>query len=87
MEPQLRKLGLPTKLDKGAIVLYQDYDICKEGEPLTAEQAKVLKLFDHKLAEFKINIVSQWDKEDGYRNLPKKEAKERLDSETAGNES
>ncbi|VDO40771.1 unnamed protein product [Haemonchus placei] len=116
MEPQLRKLGLPTKLDKGlmfrfvfiivaymiesmpwnpnvilevlllrsdrAIVLYQDYDICKEGEPLTAEQAKILKLFGHKLAEFKINIVSQWDKEDGYRIVPKKDKKERLDSVT-----
>ncbi|VDL72092.1 unnamed protein product [Nippostrongylus brasiliensis] len=73
MEPQLRKLGLPTKLDKGAIVMYQDYEICKEGEPITAEQAKILKLFDYKLAEFKLHIVSQWDKEDGYRNIESKE--------------
>ncbi|EYB84248.1 hypothetical protein Y032_0320g2384 [Ancylostoma ceylanicum] len=71
MEPQLRKLGLPTKLEKGTIVLYQDYEICKAGEPITAEQAKILKLFDYKLAEFKINLVSQWDKEQGYSSLGK----------------
>ncbi|KAK6740159.1 hypothetical protein RB195_008560 [Necator americanus] len=71
MEPQLRKLGLPTKLEKGAIELYQDYEICKEGEPITAEQAKILKLFDYKLAEFKININSRWDKEGGYSSFEK----------------
>lgn len=76
MEPQLRKLGLPTKLDKGSIVMYQEHDICKAGEPLTVEQAKILKLFDYKLAEFKLNIVSQWDKEDGYRNIEKEIEKE-----------
>ncbi|KAJ1366134.1 hypothetical protein KIN20_026731 [Parelaphostrongylus tenuis] len=48
------------------IVLYQNHEICKKGEPITAEQAKILKLFDYKLSEFKVNLVSQWDKENGY---------------------
>lgn len=37
---------------------------------------QILKLFDYKLAEFKLNIVSQWDKEDGYRNIEKEIEKE-----------
>lgn len=69
MEPQLRKLGLPTKLDKGVIFLYQNYEVCRKGEPITAEQAKILKLLDYKLSEFKVNLVSQWDKENGYVSL------------------
>lgn len=32
---------------------------------------QILKLFDYKLAEFKINIISQWDKEQGYSSLQK----------------
>lgn len=69
MEPQLRKLGLPTKLDKGVIFLYQEHEICKKGEPITAEQAKILKLFEYKLSEFKVNLISQWNKEGGYLSL------------------
>lgn len=42
MEPQLRKLGLPTSLKKGVITLDQEYKICSKGSILTPEQAQIL---------------------------------------------
>ncbi|XP_075696634.1 mRNA turnover protein 4 homolog [Rhinoderma darwinii] len=65
MEPQLRKLGLPTALKKGVVTLLSDYEVCKEGETLTPEQARVLKLFGYQMAEFKLIIKSMWEAETG----------------------
>lgn len=42
MEPQLRKLGLPTELIKGIVHLRSDHQVCKEGDILTPEQAQIL---------------------------------------------
>ena len=42
MEPQLRQLGLPTALKKGVATLPSDYEVCKEGDVLTPEQARIL---------------------------------------------
>lgn len=58
MEPQLRQLGLPTTLKKGRkkwyvfivninnnvgiIVLLTDHVVCKTGDTLTPEQARLL---------------------------------------------
>jgi mRNA turnover protein 4 len=60
MEPQLRQLGLPTSLQRGVVTLREDYTVCKNGDNLTPEQARILKLFQHKMAEFKITIESMW---------------------------
>ncbi|KAJ1921749.1 mRNA turnover and ribosome assembly protein [Mycoemilia scoparia] len=60
MEPQLRKLGMPTSLKKGKIVLDSDYTICKQGQILTPEQAQLLKLFWVQMAEFHINLLCYW---------------------------
>lgn len=40
IEPHLRALGLPTKLDKGIIALYKEHTVCVEGKTLTPEQAR-----------------------------------------------
>ncbi|KAM4872875.1 mRNA turnover protein 4 homolog [Thomomys bottae] len=61
MEPQLRQLGLPTALKKGVVTLLSDYEVCKEGDVLTPEQARVLKLFGYEMAEFKVTIKYMWD--------------------------
>lgn len=42
MEPQLRKLGLPTSLVKGVITLNQEHKVCAKGSILTPEQAQIL---------------------------------------------
>lgn len=60
MEPQLRQLGLPTTLKKGIVTLITDYTICKRGEKLTPEQARILKLFGNMMAEFQMNIEGMW---------------------------
>uniref|UniRef100_A0A8D0DZP3 Ribosome assembly factor mrt4 n=1 Tax=Salvator merianae TaxID=96440 RepID=A0A8D0DZP3_SALMN len=65
MEPQLRQLGLPTALKKGVVTLVSDYEVCKEGDVLTPEQARVLKLFGYTMAEFKVTIRSVWHAETG----------------------
>ncbi|NXY09973.1 MRT4 protein, partial [Pteruthius melanotis] len=65
MEPQLRQLGLPTALKKGVVTLLSDYEVCKEGDVLTPEQARVLKLFGYEMAEFKVTMKFLWNSETG----------------------
>ncbi|KAL4841709.1 hypothetical protein H8958_013212 [Nasalis larvatus] len=65
MEPQLRQLGLPTTLKRGVVTLLSDYEVCKEGDVLTPEQARVLKLFGYEMAEFKVTIKYMWDSQSG----------------------
>ncbi|KAJ8930580.1 hypothetical protein NQ314_016601 [Rhamnusium bicolor] len=70
MEPYLReKLGLPTKLDKGVVTLIKDFEVCKSGNVLTPEQARILELFDHKLATFKLRLKAKWTKLEGFEKL------------------
>ena len=42
IEPQLRKLGLPTELRKGVPALVKPYRVCKEGDILSPETARLL---------------------------------------------
>lgn len=65
MEPQLRQLGLPTALKKGVVTLLKDYEVCKEGDVLTPEQTRILKLFGIEMAEFKVQIKCMWNSETG----------------------
>ncbi|PAV73210.1 hypothetical protein WR25_14301 [Diploscapter pachys] len=69
MEPQLRKLGMPTKLDKGIITLIEEFTVCTEGEPISVEQAKILKLLERKLSEFRVKLACHWSKKSGFEDL------------------
>ena len=60
----------------------QNYTICKAGDKLTSEQARILKLFDHKQAKFKLNIISVWSREDGSFQMLREDFDE--DSEKKG---
>jgi len=61
IEPYLRTLGLQTILKNGVIYLVKSFVLCEAGKPLTAEQAKILKLFDEKLAEFHFTLKCHWN--------------------------
>ncbi|CAF0803324.1 unnamed protein product [Rotaria sordida] len=63
MEPLLRSLGLMTTLKKGIIHLLKPFTICSKGDILTPEQAKLLKLFQRPLAQFKIKVKVHWNKQ------------------------
>ena len=57
MEPLLRQLGLPTRLNFQKIELLSDVYVAREGSALTVEQAKLLKLLGHKMAKFELKIL------------------------------
>jgi len=63
MEPQLRGMGLPTSLKRGVITLLSEHTVCRKGDKLTSEQARILKLLDHKQAEFKVDLIALWSKD------------------------
>ncbi|KAJ8259116.1 hypothetical protein COCON_G00181280 [Conger conger] len=81
MEPQLRQLGLPTALKKGVVTLLKDYEVCKDGDTLTPEQARILKLFSIEMAEFKVTIKCMWNSETG--DFEKLQGEEEEDEEEA----
>ncbi|XP_010011659.1 PREDICTED: mRNA turnover protein 4 homolog, partial [Nestor notabilis] len=87
MEPQLRQLGLPTALKKGVVTLLSDYEVCKEGDVLTPEQARVLKLFGYEMAEFKVTIKFLWNSETGdFQKLVGDAAEEEEEEDADSNE-
>ncbi|XP_065910215.1 mRNA turnover protein 4 homolog [Dysidea avara] len=69
MEPQLRQLGLPTTLKKGVIVLLSDHIVCKKGDTLTPEQARLLKLLNFTMAEFKVCLEAVWTKDGTFEEI------------------
>jgi len=69
MEPHLRSLGLPTKLVKGIVTLYQEYKVCEEGDVLTSSQASILKLFSKQQAEFRLRMLAVWSNDGEFKIL------------------
>ncbi|RZB73477.1 mRNA turnover protein 4 -like, partial [Asbolus verrucosus] len=69
IEPYLRKLGMPTKLDRGVVTLIKEYKVCERGSVLTPEQAKLLELLGHRLATFKLDLRACWIKGVGFEKL------------------
>ena len=72
MFEHLRKLKLPIEIQKGKLVLLEDFTLCKAGEALSVEQAELLKIFDNKLAEFSVEVVAKYTKKSGKYNELKK---------------
>jgi len=70
IEPELRKLGMPTRMVRGRVVngdegQIQGYTICKEGEVLDSRQTRLLKLFSVCLSEFRVKVVAYWSAASG----------------------
>ena len=72
LEPELRRLGLPTRMVKGKVVLGADesaaddddaargYTVCKEGDVLDSRQTRLLKLFNVCMSEFRVKLLAYW---------------------------
>ena len=64
IEPELRRLGVPTRMVKGKVVLGEEsgegegYKVCKQGDILDSRQTRLLKLFSVCLSEFKVNVLA-----------------------------
>jgi mRNA turnover protein 4 len=58
MEPELRRLGVPSRLERGKVVLDGEYEVCREGQVLDSRQTRLLKLFGVATAEFKVQLVA-----------------------------
>ena len=70
MEPNLRRLGVPTRLVKGRVVLDtgdggEGWTVCREGEVLGSGQSSLLKMFGVQMAEFRVRVVAWYERETG----------------------
>lgn len=70
IEPELRKLGIPTRLVKGKVMLeltegQDSFPICREGEVLDSRQTTLLKMFGVVSSEFHVALKAQWSRDSG----------------------
>ena len=67
LEPNLRKLGVPTKLVKGKVMLESEepFVVCTEKQKLGSGQTSLLKMFGVATAEFRVRISAWWERETG----------------------
>ncbi|XP_076160696.1 ribosomal protein LP0-like isoform X1 [Ptiloglossa arizonensis] len=80
IEPHLRQLGMPTALQKGVVTLLKEYVVCKKGQALTPEQARILKLLGKPVATFKLTPLGLFSKKYGYKLLSSQgDAKENIE--------
>lgn len=62
METTIRKWGMPTRLDKGKVILDAPYTIAEEGKPMNSHQTALLKLFGVAMADFRIDLKAYYSK-------------------------
>ncbi|KAF8786068.1 mRNA turnover protein 4 like protein [Argiope bruennichi] len=65
----LRRLVFPPTLKKGVIHLIKEHVVCREGDRLSPETARILKLLGYEMAEFRIKILSVWSQDGTFINL------------------
>lgn len=63
-EPFLRKQNMPVRLNKGVIELLSDFVVCEEGQPLSPESARILRLLGMKMATFRLYLTCRWSSEE-----------------------
>lgn len=86
VEPTLRKLGVPTRLVKGKVMLEMTdgpgYQVCKAGEVLDSRQTTLLKMFGVATAEFRVALKAYWTRSTGeVKVLEKKDGEMDVDGE------
>ncbi|KAK3375111.1 ribosomal protein L10-domain-containing protein, partial [Podospora didyma] len=73
LEPELRRLGMPTRMVRGKVVLGGDetgqgsepYTVCRAGQVLDSRQTRLLKLFSVCMSEFKVQLLAYWSQSTG----------------------
>lgn len=71
MVEQFRKLGLPVEVKNGRVAFVggrEEWEVCKRGQELSVEQCKILVHMGLKLAVFRIELLTRWEKGDGTVN-------------------
>ena len=81
VEPNLRKLGLPTRLVKGKVELDGEFVVCKEGDVLGSGQTTLLKMFGIAMAEFRVGVEAYWERDTGEVTVVGKGVKRKLDTD------
>ena len=77
LEATVRKWGMPTRLEKGKVMLDQEFVLCEEGRVLKSNQTALLKLFGVAMAEFKVQVLAYWSAASGEVTVVDQEALER----------
>ncbi|ETN67534.1 mrna turnover protein 4 mrt4 [Anopheles darlingi] len=83
IEPHLRSLGMPTKLDRGVVTLYKEYTVCEKNKVLTPEQARILKLLGKPMAKFKIIINCCYTAKEGFELINNRDVEPKKKSKTS----
>ena len=60
-ETYMRKLGAPVLLVRAEIVAERAFELCVEGEPVTAEKSKLLRLFKRQIASCELLLHAYID--------------------------
>lgn len=62
LEGQIRQCGLQVSLVRGVVVVPEGSEraICNEGDKLTPEQARLLKLLNYPLVTFRIKLIARY---------------------------
>eukprot|EP01083_Nonionella_stella_P113401 334300_1 len=60
MEPRLKELGLPVRLNDRKLELLGDFVVCKKDQELSPEQCKILELFSVRMAVFTGRVHCVW---------------------------
>lgn len=62
LEGQVRQCGLPVTLIRGVIVVPEgpEHVICREGDKLNADQARLLKLLNYQMVTFRIRLLTRY---------------------------
>lgn len=66
IESYLREtLKFPTMLKNGVVTLMKDVFIAKDGERLTSDNCRLLRLLGCAIADFNLKLLLKWEKKDG----------------------
>ncbi|KAK7963731.1 hypothetical protein PG996_008583 [Apiospora saccharicola] len=88
LEPELRRLGVPTRMVKGKIVLGEEdgssegHVVCREGDVLEAKQTRLLKLFSVCLSDFAIKVRAYWSASNGEVTIVNEVAAEEMEADS-----